>query len=286
MKRTILVAPGGPHCGHQIGLMLTGTTLLRETAGGEQEPWQPALTPIQQELEEWYLGWIQDVVQFAGLDPIVVLELGEMTWGSKYPDHCHTTSLVEQCAMAIQVLAPWLALPNLRSMWFASATRSHEFYQQTATRTITAQLKRDHPLVKIGWARHGLATVDGVRVDYAHKRAHPGIRNWTKGNVLRLTMQSAIQDDLDMGVEPPRLFLGAHYHEIALATVWKIARKVYRCDGMILPAMFGLSDYAQDVARSPSWFCAGMGVWELIDGEVARIMPLYRKEDVRTRHTL
>jgi len=257
---------------------------------GQPRVWTPVLTATQKYL--WHCYAEEDVprvVELARGDPVILAHLGDPTQGNAWKQELVSSRDADQILMAAANMAPWFALHeagelDLTAVRFVVGTSAHEFYEGSAPILVAEILRKAHPDVNISIIRHGLATVQGVVIDYAHHGAGPGIRHWTRGNVLRYYVWSIVNDAVMRGEAPPRVILRAHYHEYVPETLhyqyegdWRV------CDGLIVPAYCALGEHARQSTRSKGTISNGLVALEIEDGELAGIYAFQRTVDLRTK---
>lgn len=228
-----------------------------------------------------------DVVKFAAGDPIVLITLGDLCNGDKYPDQLVSTRRSDQITMAVENLRMWLELPNLEKLRIVMGTSAHGFGEGSAELLIAEQVQKEYKNVDVLVLRHGLADADGVLIDYAHHGPNAGIRHWTSGNQVRYYLRSILDTEIVAGREPPEVVLRAHYHNLCWESV-KVQRgnEYYQAHAIVLPAYCGLSDHSQQVTRSTYLISCGLVAMEVMDGRLKEIVPFARSVDLRTREKL
>lgn len=253
---------------------------------GNKEPFTPNLTAVQEFVWESYLEDLDNVKRLADGAPIVVLCNGDLTHGKAYPDHLVDTSVTGQLEIAFQALQPLMALPNLRTVRFASGTGSHIFRGQTSALQTTNRLRLQRPAIDIETVFHGLGSIDGYTIDYSHHGPSAGIRLWTRGNQLRYYLKDIMMEDIANGREPPKMVTRGHYHNYWPESVWVLGEKDWKSDIILLPSYCGMSEYGRQATRSRSSFSVGLVAFEIVDGKLAGIHPFRRTPDLRTREEL
>jgi hypothetical protein len=248
----------------------------------------PAATATQRWLWECYTEDIRHVRELAGDDEIIVVHVGDITWGTTHPDLLVSGVLSDQPMIATTNLLPLAVLDNVHTIRLIHGTCAHEFGHGSASEIVAQYLKRQFPGKSVSAVRHNLLDVDGVEIDCAHHGPPPGSRSWLKGNMLRYAIRDQmIQDVLDGG-QPPRVVVRGHYHECVKETVTLHGLQDWETTGIILPSYAGLTHYAQKVTRSAYKIGCGMAALEIIDGHLASEgVHLYRRTvDLRTREVL
>lgn len=287
-SRKILAALADTHGGHKLGLLNPAVTLYDEDEDGQPVPYTPALTATQKYLWRCYEDDKASVVDLAAGDPIIVILNGDICHGDKYPQQLVSTRRADQILIAAANMRPWLELNNVTTARLVQGTASHTFKEATAPIMATELLRAQFPGKDIATLRHGLATIGGVVIDYAHHGPTPGIRQWTHGNQLRYYLKSLMNDEIHRGRRPPRIVLRAHFHSLAWETVrmnttsWGMVTS----DIFVLPSYCGLSEYGQQATRSAYLINHGLIAYEIEGGRLQGIHPLCRTVDLRTEEEL
>jgi hypothetical protein len=270
------------HGGHINGLLNPKTRLPAERANGDRYWYTPKLNEIQRWLWETHEAHRKEVVQFAGGDEIVFFDLGDITHGNAYKYQLVSERMGDQMLIAAFNFHPWVALPNVKTVRIAQGTGAHEF-DFGSSGVIVERLVASMAEVDIRVVKHGLASCNGVDVDYAHHGPGVGIRDWLKGNILRRYLQSIMSKSFGAGVEPPRIVLRGHKHEMKRETVYWHGRT---SDIWVLPSYSGLTDHARKVTQSTPGLGIGMLAFEVTDGRLGNILELEETVDLRTKEEL
>ena len=287
MKRVILAVASDKHGGHKLGLLNPETVLEDEDPKGNLVQWTPELEPFQTYLWDLHKKHVEDVKHLAGKDPIVLIDNGDLTAGNKYPHEQVSTRIADQFDIAAWNLRPWLDLKNLKTLRITKGTGAHNFGEGSAEIIVQRMLKSMYAKKDIRTIYHGLAKIGGVTVDYSHHGPGTGSRNWLKGNVARYYMKSLIEDEIDMGNDPPDLILRSHVHEyIEEYYVKMFMGKRYKTELCITPSYCGIDSYARQITKSTNVLHHGMIVFEILNGKVYETIPMFETIDIRTRETL
>jgi hypothetical protein len=287
MKRSILVTLADPHSGHRYGL-LNPNTLLHELDknGNIVKDYSPPLNTIQEYLWQNYLEAIQQVKDFAKKDDIVVMIGGDLTAGTKHAQRLVSDRLADQITIGASNLRPLYSL-RPKAVKIVKGTGAHTLEFGSSEILITEMLSAEFPNIPTDFCNHALTTINGAATDISHHGPTPGSRNWLKGNEARYYLRSCMQDEINAGCIPPRLYVRAHYHESSEETlIIKANGHRYKSSLVILPSLCWLDDYADKVAKSPSRIEQGLYMFEIIDGDLFRIIPLTKTIDIRTRDEL
>lgn len=295
-KRRIAVSLGDTHGGSLFGLMRPGIEIPRdeftemlEDETPHREPFRPAVTSHHQWMYNTYMYAIDEIKHLAGKDDILVIHGGDITHGAKHADAEKVSPVIfDQWYIAFDSMRDLLELPNVKWLRIVKGTGSHVFSHGTSEMIVAELLRREYPKKDINVSYQYLLDAFGVEYDIAHHGPGTGIRNWTKGNVLRLYTKSAALDALDAGKAPPDVMLRYHYHEYCPETV-TVRRNgtTYYTRCYINPGFHALDDYARKATKSKSKTEAGMLAWEIVDGKLrGEAHEFIRTADMRTRETI
>lgn len=284
-KRTIALAIGDIHGGCRFGLMRPGLELPPMDDQGD--PWIPELTESQIWLWDEFQKHKRELIKFAGKDEIVPLVGGDVTHGDKYPDKEKVTvRRYDQLCIAADVLAELAKLKNVNIMRVVKGTGSHVMGHGTAE-LIVARLLQAECNIDVGVAYHYLLQIRNTTWDIAHHGPGPGIREWTKGNVLRLYTESLMMAELMAGGVPPDVLLRWHYHRYVPKTPTIRANgNTYRTIANICPSYCFIDDFARQVTRSVPKLTVGMLAYEIIEGKVREPLELISTLDLRKKEVL
>jgi len=176
--RKFIVFLADLHCASKVGLLIPGTELYDENG----ETYEPCLTDTQKWLYECYKQDIQAVKDLVGDDEISVVINGDITNGTKYPEHLVDDNIYNQTRIAAKALEPWLGFSGFKSMRFIHGTRAHEL-PGCATSALVAEAMRVYaPSTDIKVARHALFDVGIDTIDAAHHGPSP------RGGINRATI--------------------------------------------------------------------------------------------------
>lgn len=286
-QRRILVAMADSHGGNQLGLLSPDTVLYRENERGEIEPWTPELSSVQRYLWRLYESHINSVIELAGGDDIILLHVGDLTQGVRYPSLLVSNRIADQFVIGEENLVPWFAHENVRVVRLAKGTGSHVFGEGSAEVLVAHNLSHRFPDRDVKPLYHGLLNVGGVTVDYAHHGPGPGIRDWTRGNQLRYYLKSLVAGDWKAGRVPPRLVLRGHYHAFVWETVRdRLGGTPYTFDLVLLPCYCGMGDHGHRATRSAWEQYHGLVAFEIAYGQIVEVHPFYELLDLRTEETV
>jgi hypothetical protein len=253
---------------------------------GQEVAWTPSPTAMQRYLWRLYEWCIDRVAEIAKGDPVHVFHNGDLTQGKTYADHLVSTRMGDQLLIAVANMQVWFERPdlNIASFRLTQGTGSHIFREGTSTMMTAKALRDMFPDQPIRNVRHGLATIDDVKIDYAHHGPSAGIREWTEGNQLRYYAKSLVIGDVLRGKTPPRLVARGHFHEWSRETV-RVAKR-YTADIILLPSMCGMGEYGRQATGSKAYVTNGIVVVELIDGRIEDFHPLVKELGLRTEEDL
>jgi len=283
-RRIILAAEADLHGGSKGALLNPETKLCTyDKAGRPLEPQPVELNESQSYLWELRQENIKKTLDLAAGDDVMVIVNGDITQGNKHPGLLVSNRIADQIIIAAANLRPWLEHKNVVNLRIAVGTAAHNFLSGTAEVLVWEQFREKYQKKDIKVVYHGEAKYNGLPVDYAHHGPGPGIRNWLKGNIARLYLQSLMLDCVVRHMEPPALVLRAHYHVPT--------RAFNELDGScswlyILPSYSMLDDHATQAAHSPGFITHGMVAFEIVDGELVSQHKFYKEIDVRTKEEL
>ena len=149
------------------------------------------------------------------------------------------------------------------------------------------QLQGEFPAVDIKPVSHGMATVGGLRVDYAHHGPSPGIRFWTRGWAAERHLRDRMMTELSAGRKPPDLYLRGHVHE----RTW-VTQRLYWGDAwheshlVVVPSMCGVGAYARQIMKSVYLSTNGGVLFEVWNGKIVDATWLTHTKDIRTYEQL
>ncbi len=284
-KRTIAVAIGDIHSGCLFGLMRPGIELPPLDDQGEL--WSPEPTESQVWLWDCFQEHKAELIKFAGKDDIVVFYGGDVTHGDKYPDKEKVTvRRYDQLHIAVDNLSEIASLKNVKVMRLAKGTGSHVMGHGTAE-LIVARMLRENYKLDIGVAYHYLSEIQGTTWDIAHHGPGPGIREWTKGNVLRLYTESIMMAELMSGGKPPDVLLRWHYHRYVpkMPTI-RSNGGTFTTIANICPSYCFIDDFARQVTKAVSKLTVGMLAYEIVDGKVRAPQEFLSTIDLRKKEVL
>ena len=286
-RRRVVVALSDLHAGHVLGLLNPDTVLVRGEDDGSWTEWTPEQTENQRYLWALYLEFMESVKKLAGRDDIVILVLGDLIHGVHYRDGLiPDTGVEDQREIAACNLAPWLALPNVRTVRILTGTDVHVRVEGSDEARIAYRLAKTHPRIDIQATHHSRLEVDGFVFDVAHHGPPGGVRDWLKGNVARYYLRDRMQIDRRCGLSPSFAYLRGHYH----VDVWETLREEWQGSMetshlIVVPSFMGLTWHGRKVTRSEPVTANGLYCFE-IEGERCMVHPFTRKRDQRAAESL
>lgn len=283
MKRTIIAALADIHGGHIYGLLNPLVTLYDRDETGQLVPYQPGQTAIARYEWNLYLEHLGEARDYVGDDDLVVLVVGDIANGAKYPSELVSTRLANHIEIAAADLEPWFAFPTLKAMRLAHGTGAHEFGEGSATSLIASLLRERHREIDVQEVKHARSDIAGALIDYTHHGPHPGKRDWTRGNVARFYLRDFMNLEIRMGNIPPQLLLRAHYHQYVRET---LEVENYTSTLIVLPSYDGMSEYAEQRLQGEFMLVNGMILFEVIDGRIKDIKKLIQVQDTRTKEEI
>ena len=288
-SRTILAIRGDTQGGHAGGLLNPETEIpvLGVDEHGEtvvEDTFTPELRPFQRKLWQWHEVDRKAIGKLAGKDPIIFLEMGDLTQGNIFKDDLASTSLTQQMTISAYSMFPWLDMPQVRASYIVRGTGVHVWGEGSTETMLTQYLKTRYPKKKINITDHYLLDVGGLLVDIAHHGPGAGMRPWTRGNAFELYVKGILIDDIMAGRRPPDLVLRAHHHEFTPAHALSIVGdKFWQLPGYITPPMCFIGSHAQKVMMSPSRMSVGLLAFEIVNGKILQTLPMLHTIDLRTQ---
>lgn len=266
--RKIIFVVSDTHGGYKLGL----ATPSMET------------NEAQKLLYETYQWGIDETKKFAGNDEIIPIHLGDITHGLKHIEGQMTTKMSDQIRIAVENFMPLMTIKNVRKFRLAIGTGAHNFGEGSAEDLVTEYLQAKFPKKDIKTVYHGLMSVDGMLIDYAHHGPNPGSRNWLRGNVARLYLKSLMMDEVQMGRQPPHLVLRGHYHSF----VKEWASVVYGGERneswiIVMPSLSLAGDWIIQATRSNYVITIGTIAIEVINGKITQTLEFIKTLDTRDR---
>jgi len=282
--RRIVAALSDTHGGHLLGLLNPATVLVKASPNGEAVEWTPELNTTQRKLWREYTTNTAMAAEFAGDDELLVFHDGDATQGDAHNHTIPDTTREDQREIAYFNLVPLLQLKTVKKMRLLTGTEIH--VPESAEARIAWRLARATGKdVRI--YNHDRPSVDGVIFDVAHHGPHPGTRDWLFGNVATLYLRDRVYRDRRLGRQPAAVYLRGHYHHwvhVSIYDEWEGRQSEHHL--VILPSFCGLGEYARKATRSDPTLTTGIGLFEVVDGRLGRIVPVTQTWDLRTEEEL
>jgi len=282
-----LIALSDTHGGHTSALMNPDVELYAETKDGDYYEYTPESTKAQ--VYEWGLfnTNLSQAKDFAGDNEIILIHNGEPIWGVKHPDQLVSTRNADQVFIAVANLETAIEKLQPTAVRFTIGSAAHEISEGSATIHVTRELSYKFPDVDIKPLYHGLATIGGVEVDYAHHGPFPSSRIWLEGNNLRYYLRDAMMRSIMNGKKPPDLFLRAHFHTFSEETLSiHVGDDDITSQIVLTPSYMLMTDFARRVTRSASTVTNGLVVFDVDDGSITRWKRYTKTVDIRTKENL
>ena len=287
MTRFIIALESDQHGGSSLGLLHPLTNLRAEDEEGNPYTYHPQLTKTQIYINELRNKGIKSISKWAGKDPIVVFNLGDITEGNAHPALLVSNRLSDQHLIAEKNQCIWLDMKQVSHYRLAIGTPAHNFGNGSSEAIVTGLLKRSYPKKNIRSLYHGITDIKGFKVDFAHRGPGTGIRNWTEGNIARLYLRSLIDKDVSMGKEPPNLVVRGHYHNLVRATDHRWVNGEYRTfELIVLPSLCGLNEYATNITANNRYITIGIMGIEVVGGEIGRVVKHVEVLDMATEESI
>ena len=271
------------HSGHLLGLCNPAWRVQDLDECGNIVERAPRFTAFQEWLWTKYLENLTRLKDLAGPDPVVVLHVGDLCHGAKYPHQLNSTRQSDQIELACANLEPLLSWPQVTHLRIIEGTAAHNLGEGTAEILAARLLKARYGGLDVAVLAHSAARINGVACDVAHHGPTAGSLNWLRGDTLRRYVKSLMADAIMGHEEPPRLVIRAHFHQYVHEKV--IVRPngcEYEADAIIMPALCGLSEHGRQATRSIPRISCGMVVVEFVDGQLGQIWSLLHTADLRT----
>ncbi len=289
MSRSIIVFETDKHGGHKHGLLNPDSVYEIEDEDGSTYEQEVELTAIQEYLHELRVESVGKVKKLAKRDSIAYFDLGDQTQGNAHPAELVSTVIAHQIVFAIDNIEPWLNNKNVKTIRMVKGTSSHEFGHGSSPILIKKAIKDRKEYgrkdIKVVW--HGLATVNGLEVDYSHHGPFPGSRTWLQGNVARYYLRDRMYSDIFSRGKPAGVYVRGHFHtEIVEMLRMKVQGKWYTSWLILVPSMCFPGAYARQATKSIPQVTNGLIALEVIDGKILEIHQFTKTADIRTKEIL
>ncbi len=278
MRRVISLWFSDSHGGSKFGLMNPDVELYDEGPKGQLIEYTPEPTASQEYMWEVYQEGLGMIKSLAGPDEIIATHNGDECHGNKHPDGLVSTRLADQFFIAEANMLPVLDMPNVEKLRMGIGTAAHDFKEGTSTIVVSGMLKRRFPKKSIEATYHGLMSINGMTIDYAHHGPFTGSRTWLKGNVARYYLQSMMLQEIVAKREPPKLVIRSHYHEPICE---RVAIGGYESYIIITPALCMIDEFSQMATKSQYQVTNGLIGLEIVDGKLLDMHSFYKTTDIR-----
>ncbi len=267
--RSIVAVVSDFQSGSSLGLVDPTTLLDRDDEDGHIVQIGLTLTPPQKYLFPIYEEGIAKTFALAGTDPIHLIVNGDMTQGDRFNEDLSQSLHDDQVKIAVTLIERWLKTDQVKSIRLTKSTRVHAYKEGSADKAIARDLRKAYPKKNIRLVSHGLATIDGALIDYAHHGPPGGARSWLKSNLMFYYVKSIIDTCIKDGRPLPSAVLRAHKHERVEAWVvdWMMDKRI-KAVGITTPSFQMLTAHAQKVTSSEPKVTNGMVALEIVDGAI------------------
>jgi hypothetical protein len=262
-----------------MGLFNPATTILQ--ADGTSRTFTPTAT--QEWIWQLYLEDVARVKAVAGGRPIVLLLLGDLIHGNRHMNQLMSTCHSDQEEIAIWALKPWYNLGNLESVRICLGTEAHNFGEGSAEKSIARRLAEKYPKVSTKAIGHGLVTIRGHLIDYAHHGVGAGSRRHTRGNSMRSYARSIVDDCLELGLGVPRIIVRGHYHDFQYETV---RTRRHTVEVVNLPSYCGMGEFGRKATRSAFIHQVGLVYAEVTTERIVMHTDRIHVRDIRYKEEL
>lgn len=281
MKRKIIALLADMHSGHRLGLCNPEGEIV-ETSESPPITQKVELIEFQEYLWRVYMDGFEKVLKLAGKDEIIVEHLGDITQGSKYAHQLVAPEPNNQRRIGYWNLYPWLRCKNVKVMRLVTGTPVHDGDELGSPVLVCEYIRDRHPNIDVKVTHHSLQNIDGFLLDVSHHGSHPGIRSWTRGNMLRYELTSKVLDCVEVGETPADLYARAHYHVPADEVITRKINgksKIFRY--ILVPCLTGMGHYGRKVTRSGSSITNGITALEIVDGRLVDVHWFTSTRDLR-----
>lgn len=284
-RRRIFAVMTDSHGGHKRGLLNPDTVLVRVDDKGEAVLWKPDIGEIP--LWLWncaYLPAVSNLADWAGDDEIIVIHAGDITNGNRFAGNIPDTTLEDQRTIAVDNMMPLCRLPQVKRARLVTGTEVH--VPECAEARVALRL-REKTGKDVKSVNHALLDVDGTIHDTSHHGAHPGTRDWLKGNTARYYLRDRMYRERRRNRRPANIYWRGHYHELIHESIHEMWCDEWSTHHIVIaPCLSGPTHHAIKVTRSLECLVAGIIAAEIVDGEVCEIRPFVAEYELRTMETL
>jgi hypothetical protein len=281
-KRLVVAAIGDLHANSKLAIMRPGIEL--PPFDTMSDVYIPQATEIQRWEYDEFQKHKQGLIDLADKSEIFFIVGGDITHGKRYPNKERVSvRAFDDFAIAADILGELAVLKNVKQMRIVKGTGSHVYSHGTSELIVARILNAQHK-VDARVAYHYSINIRGVEFDIAHHGPGPGIRNWLKGNVLRLYVRSIVMGAVMARDTVPDVLLRWHYHQYIPET------HEFRPDGMtyktlarICPSYAYVDEHARQTVKSPSKLTVGMLAFEIENKKVVKDHEFLSDIDLRRR---
>lgn len=272
------------HGGHKLGLLNPATEIENEHGSYDY----PELNEAQKYLwDDVYIPGVKETKKLAGTDEIVLIHLGDMTQGNKYPSEQLDTRMSDQIVIAYHNMLPWFKYRNVQKLRVVRGTASHSFGEGSSEILSTKILKERYKKRDIRTLYHGMCNILGLSVDYAHHGPGQSSRKWLEGNTARYYLRDAMYKEILAGRVPPKLYLRGHYHTFIQEWLRIDGENVkYDSTLMVMPSLALAGDWVRQALRSIYQITNGIVAVEIINGQIHQTHEFTQTIDIRTKEKL
>lgn len=300
MSRTVFVSLGDRHSGLRNGLcppdmeLVYGAVTNQVWPGMSDQEIQNVLDDLDRRAVNisgwsdwlWHEVWlpgIEKVKEFAGSDPVVILDSGDMVHGSRFVESLYTPFVHHQVDIAVESMRPWRELKNLYGIAMVYGTGSHDYGANAAAKKVYDGLGPwgykmwlgDHLKLKFG----------DFRIDLAHHGTNMSKRTHLRYNTIRLDFEQKIRTAKEFGEPTIDFYQRGHWHRPAWIPIYvDWAMDTIHSTSVITPPMTGPNGYARQATRSTSHVKCGFYAWELVDGKIGEVQKNIKRKDIRNHY--
>jgi hypothetical protein len=257
--------------------------LYDEKENGDIVPYSPEPTATQRYLWSLQEHIIEEVKEFSKGNEIIIFSLGELTHGNHFISELVSTRQSDQVIIALSNFDPWMELKNLTTIRLAIGTEVHEFGEGSSTHLVATTLSKEYKNLDIKAINHGLYSIGGLSIDFAHHGPGASQRVWLEGNTALYYLRDRMMKDIIKGNKPPDLYLRGHVH--APVNIVTEVRQ-YESRLVICPSMCVMSGFARKITKSSPEVTNGVVVFKITrDGNISKPKFITETLDLRTKET-
>ena len=249
----------------------------------------PNLQLNSKQLELWgiYKKGLSKTFDLAGKDEVIAFDLGDITHGNKYDEDLLAGGVAPQIIASAETFYPVLDKQNVKTLRIVEGTSAHNFGEQASENLVKYVLKQRYPKKDIDVISHGLVSIAGIRIDYAHHGPHPGNLIWTRGNTARSYLRNYMMTELSLGNKPADLVLRGHFHEYVKEVFTLTWNGIdYESTLIVMPPLCMMGSFARQATRSQFSIAPGVVAVEVINGKIHSTQKYCQNMDQRYREDL